>query len=142
MREILFRGKVTDEPDEWVQGYLLPNNVIWQMKPYANSKCCGVGQFTVIHETVGQYTGLNDKNGKMIFERDIVCQYNEGIDNEYLYEYRTDIGRVFWYNAVARFLRTSSTFPDDCPEMTEYCEYEVIGNAYDNPELLKGEENV
>ena len=137
MREILFRGKVADEPNEWVQGYLLPNNVIWQISSHENSKCCGVGQFAVIPETVGQYTGLTDKNGKMIFEGDI-C--NDSIGVRFMVKWDADnalfIGRTIggygkdgYYFAPQRIVYVGRE-----PKVT------VIGNAYDNPELLKGEE--
>ena len=80
MREILFRGKVIDEPNEWVYGYLLPHNRIHQEKEHIDSKCCGLGTFTVIPESVGEYTGLTDSVGKRIFEHDIV---KEEITNKY-----------------------------------------------------------
>ncbi len=54
--EIKFKGKVADEPDEWVQGYLMKNNCIFQVKEHKGSKCCGVGIFQVDTETVVQVT--------------------------------------------------------------------------------------
>jgi uncharacterized phage protein (TIGR01671 family) len=79
---------------------------------------------------------LNDKNGTKIFEGDIIKQYFENLESEY--DYRCcDIGRVFWYQHQTRFLRTSKLFTDDCPKMLEHYEYEIIGNIYDNPELLE-----
>lgn len=95
--------------------------------------------YEVIPSTIGQYTGLTDKNGKRIFEgEDIICHYNNGLKNTSLYDsYGKDVGRVFWYQTQTRFLRTSKNFPDDCPDMCDNCEYEVIGNIHDNPEILE-----
>ena len=67
MRDIEFRGQVIDEPYEWVYGYLMPNNTIYQ-----NNKHCGIGMFSVVPESIGQYTGCRDVNGIKIFENDIV----------------------------------------------------------------------
>ena len=70
MREIEFRGYVEDE-QQWVYGYLMPDNRIYQI--YEPKKgCCGIGTFSVVPESIGQYTGCRDINGIKIFENDIV----------------------------------------------------------------------
>lgn len=124
MREILFRGK--NDAGEWLYGYLT--------KP-AGNPCFiidGDDYFGgVIKETIGQYTGLTDKNGTKIFEGDIVkgTIVSQWAKEEIIccVEYQTD-GFV-------------------CIEKGEYKHkvkfaknIEVIGNIHDNPKLLQGEE--
>lgn len=77
-------------------------------------------------KTIGQYTGLTDKNGKMIFEGDIV-EYPEGI------------AEITWEETEALF---GIKQDNDVCDFNSYWgqNLEVIGNVYDNPELLKGEE--
>lgn len=140
MREILFRGKQTDK-DKWIYGVpfkgtsadeseILIIESVFECDEYACRGC----EFTpVIPSTVGQYTGLTDKNGKKIFEGDIVKHYNHCR----IKEYSEDIGRVFYYAETCRFLRTSKLFPNDCPEIFSGNEYEVIGNIHDNGDLLR-----
>lgn len=138
IRGILFRGKREDN-GEWVEGFYVclgkEYHYILTGKLNLTKGYPEFEKYKVISETVGQYIGLTDKNGEKIFKGDIVKQYFECQENEY--DYSTfDIGRVFWYQHQTRFLRTSKLFPDDCHKMLEHYEYEVIGNIYDNPELL------
>ena len=70
MREIEFRGRVADE-EQWVYGFLMPDNRIYQAYEPKRG-CCGIGTFSVVPESIGQYTGCRDVNGIKIFENDIV----------------------------------------------------------------------
>lgn len=70
MREIEFRGYVEDE-QQWVYGYLMPDNRIYQIHE-PKKGCCGIGTFSVVPESIGQYIGCRDINGIKIYENDIV----------------------------------------------------------------------
>lgn len=150
MREILFRGKCTDT-GKWYEGRYIhlhkttycfkedyeknPDNDIHQIVFEQMTDWCLPNRHLrvgVIPETVGQYTGLtDDKNGKKIFEGDIVAVYVKGC--------RT-ICTVSWAETVAHFqLWQINTIPGT-PTALNLGNYdcEVIGNIHDNPELLKG----
>mgnify|MGYP002769661312 CR=1 FL=1 len=133
-REILFRAKKVDG-SEWIEGYyryipcinrhsILPTNPKNEQEEYR-----------VISETVGQYTGLTDKNGKKIFEGDILRHADE------------TILKTVWndrkYGFAAQCVKGSVLLKDCKWGLWEFesDEVEVIGNMFDNPELLKGEEN-
>ena len=130
MREILFRGKRTDN-SEWIYGDLVQWSDGVQIFDYD-----GVGKVknNVIPETVGQYTGLKDKNGKRIFEGDIVyCKSRLDNANMVIIFERGQFRMVLSENY--RSDQTNSGFYDiNCFDK------EVIGNIHDNPELLKGGE--
>ena len=164
MREILFRGK-SDDFGELVEGSLLydpdlEQYLIWGFDHYNGVTGLQRDEFCyhVIPSTVGQYTGLLDKHGKKIFTEDIV-QYRTYDDFTCtsvvkLGEYKQDgssgeyngIDCIGYYVAVIEFI-----CPDWCDE--DFCffhehlkaqnilevakECEVIGNIYDNPELLE-----
>ena len=131
MREILFRGKKTGF-DEWVQGFIT--------SPCEKSMCTlkqtsPVLTWYVDAETVGQYAGFTDKNGKKIFEGDIVvCK--QAINGNWI-DYHTEIGFVeMKYGAFG--LHRKQGYYRPFKDWLEDYEYEVIGNIHDNPELLKG----
>lgn len=133
MREILFRGKRADN-GEWVEGSLLIDPDI--EKYYINGFNYYMADFAlqreetsdeVIPETVGQYTGLTDKNGNKIFERDI-CQFcHEGEYTNY---------EVVWFGSKWVIVMCGTSDVDDLDLF--FCERAiVIGNVRDNPELLE-----
>lgn len=131
MREILFRGKNYD--GEWIEGYYVHQGKSHEIyyKDYQEFP----SRF-VTPETVGQYTGLTDKNGKKIFEGDIIK-----IVPDYDYSDDYSISKVYSYNGIFcvdyhgdDFDSTALGFLEDyLPDG----DFEVIGNIYDNPELLE-----
>lgn len=122
MRENLFRGKRRDN-GEWVYGslfvgfkksYICPEAIA--MYNFDGALCLG-GFVEVSPESVGQYTGLVDNNGKQIFEGDILSL-------------RT--GRPH----VVRFEDGAFILEDSAIPMRFAIKFEIIGNIHDNPELL------
>ena len=137
MREILFRGKKCN--GEWVHGYYVQANNSWhdygKHKEWIVCSACANGgwfalqeKHAVIPETVGQYTGLKDKNGKKIFEGDAVWFSDE-----------KERGVVYFDNSCARFAVRFDTF-DAAFDHLYSNELEIIGNVFDNPELMEGGE--
>ena len=128
MREILFRGKRTDN-GEWVYGNLVRgcDEKYAYIVEFGNRELCR-NYVNVNPDTVGQYTGLTDKNGKKIFEGDIIKRFWLGAEIIYCVRYDGE-GAHFIGKAMNKSGFT--TFDND-GEM-----FEVIGNIHDNPELLE-----
>ena len=134
MREILFRGKRVDN-GEWVYGLLCRVG-----DTYANivEKSTEV-MCTVLTNTIGQSTGLTDKNGKKIFEGDIIhLEYSQVFfGGVYFGEYSAEVSYkegcfiTDGINNGDEIETPLSGFNND--------EVEIIGNIHDNPELLGGE---
>ena len=159
MREILFRGKRTDD-GEWVEGNLLYDVDLEQAQIFyfeysysegglERAECAEI----VAPETVGQYTGLTDKNGKKIFEGDIVKLI---LDNGEIRFFKVSIkkvkrrvishpnfvdassyveitGVVFEWNGFQLFPCVDEN------GIVDYSKMEIVGNIHDNPELLEVE---
>ena len=131
MRDIEFRGKQTDN-GEWVygvptkdgRGEMVMVENIFECEEY---NCRGANCLYVDENTVGQYTGLKDKNGTKIFEGDIVLL--KGDEEPYQVAFDESCFQVYG-NSI-------------CYVMDNFYDHdiEVIGNIYDNPELLGGNNN-
>lgn len=126
MREILFRGKRIDS-GEWVEGYYVPIGEYHyiltgqlELVPYPDFE-----HFRVNPDTVSQFTGLTDCNGVKIFEGDIVKYFDDWI------------GKVEYDSDSALFTVIFADGDDDFFVRVSCGDCEVIGNIYDNPELLE-----
>ncbi len=141
MREILFRGKWVDN-GEWVYGAFCPDAlelINGAKNPYLDGFIRNFNETTlkmqmheVDRETVGQFTGLTDKNGKEIFEGDVLlCEYPSSVWRGY----------VVW--GTGCFSVQSCTRKDNpaIDIVLHYGTVEVIGNIHDDPELIGGVDN-
>lgn len=121
MREIEFRAKKKCD-NEWAKGFVEYSKIRGEWLIEDKNYCW----YKVYEETIGQYTGLKDKNGKKIFEGDIMSispispKYEIKWDNE---QQRFCFWNDGWIAGFNGFITS----------------YEVIGNIYDNPELLEVE---
>lgn len=132
MREILFRGKDIDT-GKWVYGgYSLYPHTRFPARPTIYEVDHGCWRpVEIVPETLGQYTGMKDRNGKKIFEGDIVDCWSEGVNAKGTVQQRKD-GMWIIYPSWQKLIMWSL-----CPD--EHCNttVNIIGNIHDNPELLK-----
>lgn len=128
MREILYRGKGDTRfySGSWVYGVPIKDyEGDWQL-------CTDCTKITVLPETIGEYTGLTDKNGKKIFEGDVLRIRSHD------YDYTTAVFSkyhelcIFVQDNLCDFMPIG--FAYQILNKLRY-EIEVIGNIHDNPEL-------
>ena len=140
-REIKFRGKGIDK-DVFVfgdmltgMGYKKGKFYILPHLTYYPGDCNDLDGYEVIPETIGQFTGLLDKNGKEIYEGDIIRSYDS--------ENNPIIHSISWDNKKVCYVATMLQHPliggPIYKGWIDEFEKEVIGNVFDNPELLKAE---
>lgn len=149
MREILFRGKQADN-GEWAFGYLFDDGLIDRKRTFVGGLVVtdakdttsdryeiGIVFYEVDPATIGQYTGLTDKNGVKIFEGDIITcsQYLGGN----FVDYHIEKGYVEMKFGAFGLHRKQGYYRPFKDWLEDY-EFEVTGNIHDNPELLSKEE--
>lgn len=127
-REILFKAKCTDN-GEWVEGYY----VYFKSKKSSRIYHLYKGALLVTNvdsKTVCQYTGLDDKNGRKIFEGDIFCIHDK---NTFSVSFINGSFTVIpTYEIAKKIIRRK--YLDEFARLSGYIE--VIGNIFDNPGLL------
>ena len=123
MREIIFRGK-DPESGEWYYGYYVKRND--GDRGYLILEDYYLESYEIVKpETICQYTGLTDKNGRKIFEGDII---------------HGNLGNfvVRWSDNISGFVAGEKERTHPCLNRGTMKCYKVIGNIYDNPELMGG----
>ena len=129
MREILYRGGWIKN-GEWIEGYYIFLNDTHYILEAGSEDWGENGEwFQVVPKSIGQYTGLKDRNGKKIFEGDII-RYQRGID-------KFELMVVIWNESTASLVLAYSkdmNYYETLMNTKYYCE--VVGNIYYNPELL------
>jgi len=155
-REMIFRGKRCFD-GKWVYGFYVESKQSWEgHKPHkswivrdamSNGGFFSVlGRYAVKDDTVGEFTGLVDKNGVKIFEGDIVCKRDLTFNLQYkgVVVYNSAIGCFRIHSeskgtTIRMGFEASNVYNDGkCTIPVKY-EYEVIGNIHDNIELLSTE---
>lgn len=144
MREILFRGKRKDN-SEWVYGSLIRSDMFYWKKrneieyyicPFTTTfeyDECYNDSNEVVPETIGQFIGLLDTNGEMIFEGDIIKVHVETLTKMW-----DTIGVVKCYNtSYGIAYENDQHFLAFNNASINVRGYEVLGNIHDNPELLE-----
>lgn len=126
MREYLFRGK-SAETKAWVIGYLLVG--VFGDKLIQRADKIGDVMIVIDPATIGQYTGMKDKNGKYIYEGDLI-RFAE----KYLYVVKYEDAKFVGYHANNDWGKWGDLYKLSETEFSKY-NYVVIGNIHDNPEL-------
>ena len=144
MREILFRGK-TVETKEWVFGFY--NHCHWKGNKHTIrvQKDSHLEDHFIDPETVGQYTGLKDKNGTKIFEGDIFLLDNNGCYIVGVLRFCEETSKLVFdtyglvkvWNGLCDEEHSGSLDTEDVDNY-HLEDLDVIGNIHDNPELLEG----
>ncbi len=140
MRELLFRAKRRDNR-EWVEGLPSygPDGKITELeclKKASGEEIPEIEYIEIDPGSICQYTGLTDKNGRRIFEGDVV---SDGIENLFKVTY----SEVFQFHFIcisSKHHKDLTGGISDLYTLHKNYKLEVVGNIFDNPELLEGEQ--
>ena len=140
-REIIFRGKSIGT-GEWLYGHLFnygltaPSNVPCISVCVPTSWEEAYSLYAVHPDTIGQYTGLKDKDGNKIFEGDILEYIGKRKDNMNKVYRRKVVFHKGMFALLSKELQAYSALKHHCMEDGRFA-WRVIGNVHDNPELMK-----
>lgn len=144
MREILFKAKRKDN-GEWVEGLLIHIGMYSfnEIEDIDVEYVLGIQRLDKSYEidpsTLCQFIGLTDKNGKKIYENDIVETETYGYDKDYFITY-IKFGAVFGIQGFHLANRRSLFYAGQL-DLSKIDDTEVIGNVFDNPELVEERES-
>ena len=137
-REILFRAKKVDG-GEWVEGYLLKTHGLYFLYDIKNADTCRQNSYLIEEDTICQYTGFTDKNGKKIWENDVIRYYSGEVYAPVKFgEYQN------WFDStstchVGFYVDWDEKYGirKDLGYWINIANVEVVGNIFDNPELME-----
>ena len=140
MREILFRAKSINKYTGWVYGTPVfdENKQEYELRPETYTA------FHIKQETLGQYTSVKDKNDKEVFDGDIIFLEEEHLYGKVCWENLR--WYVYWYGWIDKEgfgtvydIVNENPLSDELLTSEDKIWLPVVGNIYDNPEMLKGE---
>lgn len=129
MREIKFRG-IDNANDEWIYGSLVKVDEDYHILEEGETQAHAYNR--VDKDSIGQYTGLKDKDGKEIYEGDILRYKRNDISEENF--------KLYWNEEESAFYLQNILYPNDDDIAVKYYKienFEIIGNIFENKELLK-----
>lgn len=153
MREILFKAKRIDN-GEWVEGYVVRKHGLYFIYDIVNSESCRQNIYEIDPETLCRFTGRCDKNGKKVWENDILMGHGnpEDLAKAVFGEFGVrdvETGSIVdkvvgWHYEIipTDAISRCEPFCYSMPLTKDYidrCEMEVVGSIFDNPELAKEE---
>lgn len=133
----LYRAKRTDN-GEWVEGYLVKKHGLFFIYSIINSDTCGQSNYEVDESTICKCTGRRDEDRKLIFEHDIVG-FLDCTSTESGYSERGCVGEVLWDDETLSF-QVTGRLSAESYEVLGGTDCKVLGNIFDNPELLEVKE--